>query len=529
VNVAEHKPKRFRLAFVNAAEDVPRIVRAYGRACFGEFALVLRPTDSRGVLVRVTREGAWVWRADDHDAPILPEVAIDPRDAVALVKTEQKAILKPGPITLRGQWAGYLHCDDGVPRVELTRKLAAYGLLRISSSATGWTWTVERTEKWFSTPGSDTGTAPTLLRAIEAGLARAMGLLGEACSTRDSHRRAALDEGWATAHPIRPAKEGRDPTERLRPKEPRRTKAAEPPRMDAPVALPDAPATPAGVQRMADELAREADALAALRDVTWVWHDSTAIDDAVAWFREAGLGDIADDLASYQGSPDHPPERLLERLRAALDAAALDPEAQKDGAAVLGKLEEAFRAAPYVLERARRLIRHAARLAESRLCQGRERKEAADAISRAIHAYDEARTAVVSGATAEARTKVRSMGEWAALAAAKAARSCAAGQASLPTKPARPRPVKAPVVEQPAPVADDPPSKPRRGRRRATPAVETAPPPDPPATEAPKTTPPRRRGGKKVAVPEADAEKDKLLLDAFREAVTAAMSETGPD
>jgi len=34
------KPKRFRLSLVNAAEDVPRLIRAYGRACMGEFALV---------------------------------------------------------------------------------------------------------------------------------------------------------------------------------------------------------------------------------------------------------------------------------------------------------------------------------------------------------------------------------------------------------------------------------------------------------------------------------------------------------
>ena len=301
--MAETKHKRFRLAFVNAAEDVPRIVRAYGRACFGEFAMVLRPTDGRGVMVLVTKDGARMWRSGESDAPVVPEVATTPQDAVALVKTEQKAVPKPGPITLRGQWSGFLHCDDGAPRVELTRKLAAYGLLRIDSSGTGWTWTVERTEKWFSAPGSDTGQAPTLLRAIEGGLARAMGLLGEACSTRDSHRRAAHDEGWAAAHPIRPAKEGPDPTERLRPKEPRRKKAAEPPRVDAPVALPDAPATPGGVQRMAEELAHEADALAAIRDVSWVWHDSTALDDAVAWFRQAGLGDLADDLASYEGAP----------------------------------------------------------------------------------------------------------------------------------------------------------------------------------------------------------------------------------
>src|SRR6476646_1549617 len=104
--MAEHKPKRFRLSFVNAAEDVPRLIRAYGRACFGEFALVLRPADQRGVLVRVTKEGDWMWKGGDGDAPVLPATAIDGKEAVALVKTEQKAVAKPGPITLRGQWSG---------------------------------------------------------------------------------------------------------------------------------------------------------------------------------------------------------------------------------------------------------------------------------------------------------------------------------------------------------------------------------------------------------------------------------------
>ncbi len=60
------KPKRFRLNMVNAAEDVPRLVRAYGRACMGEFALVLRPREQRGVLVLMTKkDGARVWRSGD--------------------------------------------------------------------------------------------------------------------------------------------------------------------------------------------------------------------------------------------------------------------------------------------------------------------------------------------------------------------------------------------------------------------------------------------------------------------------------
>jgi hypothetical protein len=156
----------------------------------------------------------------------MPSTSIAAADAVALVKTEQRALGRSRPITLRGQWAGWLHCDAGTPRVELVRKLAAYGTLRVVSDPTaGWTWTVERTEKWFSEPGTDTGTATTLIKAIEAGLARAMGLLGEACSMRDSRRRAAYDTSYAAEHPIKPAREGKDPTERFAPKASAPTKA----------------------------------------------------------------------------------------------------------------------------------------------------------------------------------------------------------------------------------------------------------------------------------------------------------------
>jgi len=218
------KPKRFRLNFVNAAEDVPRLVRAYGRACQGEFALVLRPREQRGVLVLVTKKnGAFMWRSNEGaDAPAIPENPISAEDAVKLVKVEQKALPTASPITLRGQWAGTLTCADGEPVVELRRKLATYGWLRITSVPGGrWTWRVERTEKWFSEPGDDEGTAETLLSAIEAGLRGARGLLSEACSLRDSRRRAAFDSGWAEKHPIRPAKEGRNPTERLKVRPPR--------------------------------------------------------------------------------------------------------------------------------------------------------------------------------------------------------------------------------------------------------------------------------------------------------------------
>jgi hypothetical protein len=110
--------------------------------------------------------------------------------------------------------------------VEVARKLAAYGVLRIvSNPGEGWSWRVERNERWFCRPGADTGNAATLLEAIEGGLARAMGLLGEGCSVGDSRRRAALVTDYAVEHPVRPAKDGKDPTERFNPKEPKRPKA----------------------------------------------------------------------------------------------------------------------------------------------------------------------------------------------------------------------------------------------------------------------------------------------------------------
>jgi hypothetical protein len=91
----------------------------------------MRPTVERRVLVLVRKEdGALFWRApsppvETSDAPGVPSSPITASDAVALVKTEQKAVPRPGPITLRGQWCGTLTCDGGAPRVELVRKHAA--------------------------------------------------------------------------------------------------------------------------------------------------------------------------------------------------------------------------------------------------------------------------------------------------------------------------------------------------------------------------------------------------------------------
>jgi hypothetical protein len=502
--MTENAPKKFRLSFVNAAEDVPRLVRAYGRACQGEFALVLRPPEQRGVLVLVRKEGATFWRSgeapapdtrrrakarvqrvqdgslrlvaltggergvawvpyepqglvdgqevtmaydpDDQfahvvvdrtpahsDAPGVPASAVSAKDAVTLIKTEQKATPKPGPITIRGQWSGWLHCDSGTPRVELVRKLAAYGVLTIISTPEGWSWSVARTEKWFSKPGADTGTAPTLLKAIEGGLARAMGLLGEACSVRDSHRRAALDTAFAVEHPIKPAHEGKDPTERLRPKEPRKTKARAPAPMDAPVSLPDVPVTAPALHRMADEVTAEADALESVRGLPWVWQESSAKDDAVAWFSQVGLDDLAEEVSGYDGGPDRPLDTFIGRLRELVTDADVDEPTRQDALVQITRLHDGWKTAPALLERARRLVRYAARMSESELCRGHDQREAVEAVQRAVQSYGEARDAIGRGEPFDGIRKLRSIAQWVALAAAKAAKACAAGQINLPS------------------------------------------------------------------------------------------------
>ena len=79
------KPKRFRLSFVGPIEDQPRLIRAYGKACEGEFALVMRPSEARCVLVLVTKkDGAFMWRSsgEGSDAPQRPETPIAEADAV---------------------------------------------------------------------------------------------------------------------------------------------------------------------------------------------------------------------------------------------------------------------------------------------------------------------------------------------------------------------------------------------------------------------------------------------------------------
>ncbi len=214
-------PEKFRLNILGADEDVPRLLLAYGRACGGEVAFVMRPRDNTALLVhQVKKQPAKVWRTDQGLAPSHPpEEDADPGAAVAEVKRTKANPPPAGPATLRGRWVGLLNCEDGTPSMRLERKVAAYGVLRLASKPDGrWTATFDRAPKWFSAAKQESVERTGLAEAIQAGMGLVVGLVSEACSFRDTRRRNTVDAEYAQVHPYQPPKAPKDPTERYQPR-----------------------------------------------------------------------------------------------------------------------------------------------------------------------------------------------------------------------------------------------------------------------------------------------------------------------
>ncbi len=504
------KNKRFRLSFVGPIEDQPRLIRAYGRACDGEFALVMRPREGRAVLVLITKEsGAFVWKAGTEeleedmvrakatvlrdgrsqlrvetgfyagstlepradlpagvahgdvvevvftpgertgrvvngaggDALLRPETPIEPADAVALITFEQKHVPKPGPTTLRGRWSGHLYCDGGKPRVELRRKLASYGTLTVSShEEAGWAWTFVRSKKWFSKEGDSRGEGiTTLSEAIEAGVLGAMALVREACSFRDTRRRAAHHAGYAGKHPIRAPKAMKDPTRRLRSSR-RKWRAAPPPKaIDDGGSGTKIPRSSADLGRMAQVVKREGDALVALSGGQWIWEDGTPVSEIADWFGSHGLEEMGEAIRGYEGHPEAPLDGFLDELGRRLSAAktegkAADPGVYEGAQKQLAALGKSLRAAPAMMERARKLIRYARAMVKSPICKGQGRREALAALEEAVEVYEEARSAVLEGQAWDVLRALRTFGEKAVSCSEKARRGVVAeGFGRIPT------------------------------------------------------------------------------------------------
>jgi hypothetical protein len=351
----------------------------------------------------------------------------------------------------------------------------------------------------------------------------AMRLVREACSFRDTRRRAAHDPDWAQRHPIKPPKPTKNPTERFEGKaakgRSRRKKKAPPPSaLDTPVELPDSPSTPAALQRMASEVEAEGDALASLRNVTWLWVEPQPVAEIADFFDKRGLPGVGEAIRSFRAGPDQPQEIFLAELDRMLtdelaeEGIPHEGQVAKDCRLELDELRSTLNSTPIQMERARHLIQYATRMVQSPLCKGREQREAVESIQRAAQAYEQARTAILEGRAWDAQRTLRRIGERVALGAAKAARACALGQTSLTALASE-------KGEQEAPKPK--PKRTRRSRKSTTSK------PKPAAATSSGNGNSSSCGvcvtEQPVEPPEADAAKDKALMDAFSQAIAAAL------
>ena len=483
-------PEKFRLNIVGAEEDVPRVLLAYGRGCGGEVAFVMRPRDNTALLVhQVKRQPAKVWRTDLGLAPShAPELDADPTAAVAELRKLKSGPPPAGPATLKGRWAGLLVCTDGTPSVLLERRVASYGTLKLTSKADGrWLAIFERAEKWFSKAKQESVERSGLAEAITAGMGLVVGLVSEACSFRDTHRRNTVDPAFAAQYPPRPLPERRDPTERYKGKSSFR--AVE--RDDGWVVVNDVGSVVAMFgKREKGKAAKHASAL------TRGALPTSSVGSPAPGVLVPSLDAIP--------APE-PPSCPISVARIA-SATEKDAQALEELAGSLWGSTEA----PDLLTRAGKLIRHAQSLVASPLCSGKEQKAAMEDVRRAAGAYQQAWDAIGRGESPDIVTTLRRISERVSLAAARAAKSCAAGQQKLtgPVRSAEEVARRIEVRETPAPVV----------------SMQPVWPPAAPTMAVPTTKAPRARKGRG---PEVDAAKDAALVAAFTDAIKQAAQQMG--
>lgn len=491
----------FRLNLLGADEDLPRLMLAYGRACGGEVAFVMRPRDNTALLVhQVKKQPAKVWRTDLGLAPSHPpELDADPATAIGEIKRLKANPPPAGPATLKGQWTGTLRCDGGTPRIHLERKVASYGVLRLDSKADGrWTATFDRAAKWFSTAKVESIERSALAEAVTAGMGLVVGLVSEACTFRDTRRRNTVDPAYAAEHPYTPPKDRKDPTERYQPKSSFRAVEQD----DGWVVVNDVGAVVAKFgKREKGKATKHASALTR---------------------GKAPAATVAPDLADAFGLGGMPGLQLVPALAevpvpaspsgqaaVARDAEAADKEA--DALVELARSTWGADDVPDMLRRAAKLLRRAEALVKSPMCSGKEQKMAWEDLRRGADAYTQARDAILRGEKPDIVTTLRRISERVSLAAARAAKSCAAGQQKIGKAPRSTDDIAAGIRARETPPATVP--------------MQPVWPPAAPPVAVPTTEKPKRT--RKAKALEVDPEKDKLLVNAFADAIKQAAAQMG--
>jgi hypothetical protein len=421
----------------------------------------------------------------------------------------------------------------------LERKVASYGVLKLASKPDGrWTATFVRAGKWFSAAKQESIERSALAEAITAGMALVVGLVSEACSYRDTHRRNAVDADYAALHPPRPAAEPRDPTERYQGRSSFRAVEA----ADGWVVVNDVGAVVAKFgKREKGKASKHASALTRGRAP-----EASASAEVASGFGLTGMPG----LAVVPTLADIPaPESPSCPTSVANIAASTEKEAQ----ALEGYADSLWGTTevPELLTRAAKLLRHAEALVKSPLCTGKEKQMAWEDLRRGAEAYTQARDAFVRGEKPDIVTTLRRIAERVSLAAARAAKSCGAGQQKIGKAPRSADDIAQGITRRGRPEADarrtsaEPPG--RQGPEFAAPApgagaqsagvrgsppvlmptvpMQPAWPPAAPPMAVPTTEKPKRTRKAKGA--EVDPAKDKLLVDAFADAIKQAAAQMG--
>ncbi len=534
------------LTILGASEDVPRMITAFGRAWGGDTVLILRPRDNTGLLLHeAKKQAATVWRTDLGLAPShAPELVVTPEDAVAEMKRTKANPPPAGPATLKGTWSGHLYVD-GAPVVKLARKVATYGTLQLTSTADGrWTAVFERAEKWFSKAKQDSVTRSGLAEAIAAGMGLVVGLVSEACSFRDTHRRNTVDPEYAVRYPVPPEREKKDRTERFAPKG-----------IFKAVELENGWAVVNAVGATV--------ALFGKREKGRAQKHATALTKGAVAPSPTPTATVSPEIASGFGLSDMPGVRIptLDEIPSPkVPSGAVSTANIAEGVVAEARAIEVMAdslwgssEAPELLGRAARLIKHAEALVRSPLCIGKEKHMALEDVRRAGDAYAQAHAALERGEKPDIVQTLRRIAERVSLAAARAGKSCASGQQKLGPAARSPDDIATGIGRRESGwtwgdrvtwhkqvwrVQDVRADGSVDIRREGTDLAETVAASDlrrAPATQPetvsmqpawPPAAPPQRvrttRTAKAPAAPTVDAAKDKVLVDAFAQAIATA-------
>jgi hypothetical protein len=193
----------------------------------------------------------------------------------------------------------------------------------------------------------------------------------------------------------------------------------------------------------------------------------------------------------------------------ALGREATATEAEAD--ALVEEAKESWGAAdaPALLGRAAKLLRHAEALVKSPRCIGPEQKMAWEDLRRGADAYTQARDALLRGEKPDIVTTLRRIAERVSLAAARAAKSCAAGQQKIGKAARSSADIAAGITVRETPLVTMQPVWPPAAAPQSVPTT---------------TKPPRTR---KAKAPEVDPAKDQALVNAFADAIKQAAQSMG--